>query len=416
MTTQGGTDLGHGVRVVEGDGNGVVVLSEALDLGWRPREGARPGSAVVWRETGFQVASMEPWRRGARWILEPWSDHDVMRVVLPLDEASVRAAAERAARDRAEQRLRPVMWLLMPVLGFAAASWQRRWRDEWGFPAAKATVASGLGETLFGAMCGLELMASMAAGSSVFPWLPRPLVVVGFAFFVEGLIRLKLVAADSEPVGSALGSVLLAFSPDRPAPPPPSDRPEVSMRDPEGEQIEVVTATQRHDLESPGVLPYRGRSYRLSRTDRLGDRWVYRFSLIPSDDEAPRLRLMPTTSKPVERTGRDSPGLIRTVLLTVVTTMAPARHQRLWADEIDMNPLWLTVIGGSAELVGGLVNLRSLPAGDPTALLLNLFLAGEGALRLVTVLGRKRLLGSVLGWPLTPVLDRVLARGTAADR
>lgn len=54
--------------------------------------------------------------------------------------------------------------------------------------------------------------------------------------------------------------------------------------------------------------------------------------------------------------------------------------------------------------------------GDPTALLLDLDLTGEGALRLGTVLGRKRLLGSVLGWPLTPVLDRVLARGTAADR
>ena len=77
-----------------------------------------------------------PWRNGARWTLEPWNDHDVMRVVLPLDETSVQAAAERARRDRAEQRLRPVMWLLMPVLGLAAASWQRRWRDEWGFPAA----------------------------------------------------------------------------------------------------------------------------------------------------------------------------------------------------------------------------------------------------------------------------------------
>ena len=76
----------------------------------------------------------------------------------------------------------------------------------------------------------------------------------------------------------------------------------------------------------------------------------------------------------------------------------------------------MTVIGGSAELVGGLVNLRSLPEGDPTATLLNLFLTAEGALRLATVLGWKRLLGSALGWPMTPVLDRVLGTGPASER
>ncbi|MGD8440873.1 MAG: hypothetical protein PVG53_10075 [Holophagae bacterium] len=408
MTSQSGDDLGHGVRVIPSERGGVVVLSDALELGWRPRSTDRRGSAVIWRGEGFEVASVEPWRRGARWTLEPWDGHDVMRVTLPLDPDSVAAAADRADRERAADRLRPYLWLLIPVLGFAAASWQKRWRQEWGYPAGLATVMTALGETVLGAACAIELMASIGSGASIFPWLPRPLVGVGVLLFAEGLFRLALFAADSEPVGSAAGVVVGALTPRRPAAPPPLEVPTVRVVEPNGDRIELVSPIQRRDLEADGVLPYHGRSYLLSRTGRLGESWVYNFERTAADAADRRLRLVPPRSRSIEPRRRSSPGVVRTVLLTVVTTLAPRRFQERWADEVGMNPVWLTVIGASAEVVGGLVNLRTVPAGDVLSVMLNLFFVGEGVTRLYSVAVRKEVMGSVLGWVLTPVLERAV--------
>ena len=57
-------------------------------------------------------------------------------------------------------------------------------------------------------------------------------------------------------------------------------------------------------------------------------------------------------------------------------------------------------------------------AGDALTVLLNLFFIGEGVTRLYSVAVRKELLGSVLGWTLTPLLERALAsnRGEIAVR
>lgn len=73
MTSTTGRDLGHGVRVMAGEGSRLVVQSAAFDLGWRARDGGAPGSAVTWDGSVFEVTGREPWRRGCRWTLEPWT-------------------------------------------------------------------------------------------------------------------------------------------------------------------------------------------------------------------------------------------------------------------------------------------------------------------------------------------------------
>ncbi len=142
MTSTTGRDLGHGVRVMVGDGRRLVVQSSSFDLGWRARVGGVSGSVVMWEGSGFEVVDCEPWRRGARWTLQPWAGEEVMRVVMPLDEGTVGSAADAARSSARAAQMRPWLWLLSPFLGFAPAAWQRRWRDTWDFPATLATWLS----------------------------------------------------------------------------------------------------------------------------------------------------------------------------------------------------------------------------------------------------------------------------------
>jgi hypothetical protein len=65
-------------------------------------------------------------------------------------------------------------------------------------------------------------------------------------------------------------------------------------------------------------------------------------------------------------------------------------------------------LGAGAELVGGIVNLQSdLGSTHQLLILLDLFLVGEGLLRLGSAfLGRP--MGSVFGWILRPLYRRHL--------
>ncbi|MCU0302713.1 MAG: hypothetical protein MUC56_01465 [Thermoanaerobaculales bacterium] len=410
MTSTAGRDLGHGVRVLPGEGGGLVVLSESTDLGWRPREPARAGSAVTWREAVFEVVRREPWRRGARWSLEPWPDSEVMRVVAPLDEATVAAAAEAGRREARATRLRPGAWLAAPLLGFATASWQRRWRDDWGFPAVAATSSSAVLEILLGAVCMIELISSFGAGRSLFEWIPRPLVFFGLVLFVEGAVRLAQVFADAEPVGTLIGLLVSLAVPRRPdeAPPPPG--PAVETLDHSAGQLELRSPIVRRDWEGPGLLPYRGELWALSSARQLGDVWIYAFARVepPPGDPAPLLRLRPAPPRAEVPARRDAPGPVRSVLLSIACTLAPARHQVRWAWWTGVRATGFTLFGATVELAGGLVNLSSGQEGGGVALLTNLAVVVEGAVRLGWVVLRGEPLGSLLGLALGPLLDRVL--------
>ena len=410
MASTIGRDLGSGVRAVPGDGDGLVVLSESVDFGWRPREVGRPGSVVMIDGDSYEVVEHQPWRRGGRWILEPWVGEDVMRVIFTLDEASVAAVAGAARTSDTAARLRPWMVGLAPLLGFAAASWQRRWRNAWGFPAATATWTSAVLEMLVGAVGVFELVASAAGGVSVFPWIPRPLTFFGLYLFVEGIARLAQVFADSEPVGTLFGLAVTVFERSKEPAAQPVQAPDVRLHDRESGSLELASPIQRRDWEEPGLLPFRGETYAMEGLRQLGESWVYVFSKVEVTDDwdGRRLRLAPPRTQPEERSFADAPGLAKTVVLTIACTLAPGRFQERWGWQIGVRAIWFTVIGAGVELIGGLSNLGSGGGSQPMGLMLNLFFVVEAVARLTWVVLRGRPLGSLIGWPLSPVLDRVL--------
>jgi len=350
-----------------GAGDGIVVLSTDFDLGWRSRSDGGPGSAVVIEDSSYEVVAREPLRRGARWTLEPWAGEAVMRVVLPLDEATVKTGAEAARMATRSAGLRPTL-LLSPLLGFAASSWQRRWRDEWGFPATLATWLSAILEMVLGAVCVMELIASAGGGMSVFTWIPRPLVYFGLVLFVEGLVRLAQVASDSEPVGTLLGLVVLAFERREVPAPEPISAPEVQGFDEDEGTLELLSPILRRDWEGPGLLSYRGERFALDSVKKLGESWVYVFRRVEAADggSGPPLRLLPPRSRMEGRSFTDQP------------------------------------------LIGGWSNLSAGTGAALLTVVLNLFFVFEAVVRFGSVTFRGQPLGSLLGLPLIPVLDRYL--------
>ena len=91
------------------------------------------------------------------------------------------------------------------------------------------------------------------------------------------------------------------------------------------------------------------------------------------------------------------------MMVTAAVTLGPGSDQQRWAEELGTRAVWFTVIGGAAELVGGIVNLqKELDTAMSWLILLNIFLVGEGLLRLGSALvGRP--MGSVFGWALRPL-------------
>lgn len=410
MTLESGRDLGHGVRVVPGDGGEVIVVSETVDLGWRPRADGRPGSAVTVDGEGFEVVARQSWGRSARWILRQWSSEDVMRVVSPLDESAVAAAAADALAQARTKQLRPAFWMLAPILGFAVASWQRKWRDEWGYPASTATWMSAIVEMLLGAACMVELIASAGAGVSIFPWIPRPVVFFGLYLFGEGFVRLAMVSSDSEPVGSFIGAAVSVVERRREPARPPLPGPKIERFDEDAGALELRSPVVRRDWEEPGLLPFRGAAFVLDGTRRLGEAWIYTFRRVElkDDEEQPRLRLPPPpprTAAPVQREGR---GVMVTVFLSIVCTIAPARFQERWAWYAGVRVLGFTIFGAVVELLGGLIGLGSEGSQGVAGVLVNFFFVGEAVVRLRWVVVERQPMGSVLGLVLAPLLEKLL--------
>jgi hypothetical protein len=168
----------------------------------------------------------------------------------------------------------------------------------------------------------------------------------------------------------------------------------------------------RPDWHGGAVLPFRGKAYRLERTDREGRAWVYRF--VGSDGAAPgqtellRLRPPAAAPPPAPEAAERPPSIVATALVTAAVTLGPRADQEFWANHLRLRPLWLTVAGAGAELLGGIVNLREdLQSGAPLLIVFGFFLVGEGLLRLGSA-ATGRPMGSVFGWVLRPLYRRFL--------
>jgi len=407
MTNEHGEDLGHGVYVSPGIDGELTVTSPRLDLGWRAAHGQVPGTAVLWGERSYEVAGRAEAGRGDRWTLRRWDEAAAMRSVFKLERESILEIADQAAAEIRGARTRMSTTLMLPVLGLAPARLQKKWTDDWGLNSERATQISAICEIMFGAV-GIIQVAASAFGGEAF--IPSWLAYLGVVLFASGCVRLAMVAADGEPVGSFLGLVLLPMAP-RPTPAAPEVAPAVRSFGDDPESLVLVSPVHRRDWDRDGVLPFRGTFFRLDRTENEGRSWVYSFTRAGVDDGNDRvLRLAPPASSPLQPPAADSaaPSFFRTMLITAAVTLGPALDQERWSTELGIRALWLTIVGAGAELVGGISNLQhDLGSTHQLLVVFDFFLVGEGLLRLGSVfIGRP--MGSIFGWVLRPLYRRHL--------
>jgi hypothetical protein len=407
MDSEHGENLGHGVFVSPSTGDELIVSSQHHDLGWRAAEGKAPGAAVMWRGQPFEVMDRFESGQGERWVLRRWDEATAMRGVFKLDAENIHEIAERLVAEERGRRIRRSTLLLLPFFGLAPARLQKHWAEEWGFNSERATQLSAIFEMLVGAL-GIIQIAAAAFGGDYF--MPLVLAFPGPFLFAFGAARLALVFADGEPVGSPVGLPLLLLAP---KPNPPSDRPTPVVRsyDETNGMLELVSPILRRDWDRDGTLRFRGHLYRLRKTGQEGRDWVYRFDRCAGDETDGReLRLAPPPEAPYvpRHAESESPSIVRTALVTVGVTLGPRSDQELWGDYLGVHPMWLTLMGATAELLGGVVNLGNDLGPEASLLvLLDFFLVAEGLLRIGSAL-TGRPVGSVFGWVLRPLYRRWL--------
>jgi hypothetical protein len=402
MTHEHGEDFGHGVYASPGPDGELTVTSPRLDLGWHAAKGQVPGTAVLWREHSYEVVGGAKVGRGARWTLQRWDRASAMRGVFKLEREAVRVIADQAAAEARGVRTRKSTVLLLPLLGLAPAGLQKHWADKWGLNAERATQISAICEMLVGSVGIIQVAASAFGGDTL---LPTWLACFGVVLFASGFVRLALVAADGEPVGSVLGLALLPLTP-KTIPVAPETSPSVRSFAENAETLVLESPVHRRDWDRDGILPFRGGIFRLERAEHEGRTWVYFFARVDLDEGNKRvLRLAPppSSSPPSAAVGSVPPSFLRTMLVSAAVTLGPASDQLRWSAELGIRALWLTVMGAGAELVGGISNLQhDAPTAQPYLVLLDCFLIGEGLLRLdSSFFGRP--MGSVFGWVLRPL-------------
>jgi len=111
-------DLGHGVKVEDGLGEGPTVTSTEVGLGWRPTAGQFVGTAVNWQDRLFEVRSVIRDTDGERWQLVPWPKGEVARNIDHLDITRIEKLVAEAAVVKNSRSIRLVLVLLSPVVSF----------------------------------------------------------------------------------------------------------------------------------------------------------------------------------------------------------------------------------------------------------------------------------------------------------
>jgi hypothetical protein len=329
-------DLGHGVSIEPRGDDGWRVSSRRLKLPWTRRVGTHPGSAVVWLGEAYEVVAKEVSGSGQGWILQPWSDPEVMRAVFQLDTAWIDAHAATDESHRRGRVLRLMSFPVAPLLALAPARFQRRWRDSWGFPASMATFVSAVLELAAGSVGLVQLLALTFGADWFLPGLCRVFAVIGPVLSADAIVRLSAVAAQAEPVGSILGLPLVLLD-------------------------------------------------RAKRRAELSDRG-------------------------------HPPTIVRTTIVTAVMCIAPRTYQERWARHLGVRPVWFTLLGAGAELVGGWINLEqgATDGGFPT-LTVNLYFLVEAVARFALLMSTGRPVGSVLGWIVRPLLARMVPPGQNSE-
>ncbi len=390
-------DLGHDVRVEERQDR-LVLSSVSVDLGLHPPQGRVPGTAVDWHGRIWHVAEGGWEETGGTWVLLPWPEGRVARRVLILDRIAVSEQAEEEARQRREESLRWTALPFLPLLGLAPESYQLRWKNEWGFPAVRATWLSALLQLVIGAVGLLEAYVLGFARDSILPPGLEWLAVVGPLLFVEALVRMVLVAARDEPVSSAEGLPLLWLPKSRSEQEEGPRQPEILRWDPQAAVLELAVPVRRPDWEGDGFLRYQDVPLRLENLRSIGTGFLYRFVRAADETEACELRLRSPRPREDASPPKGDVSIPRLAVGTALMCFAPAEHQVVWTVRHGLPRTLLTWVGGSLELLGGMRALGGDLAADTAWVILDVVLLIEGIIRLVAAV-RGRALGSVFGRP-----------------
>lgn len=401
------SDLGHGVRLRSGPAGRLIVVSDRLAMGWSVPRGRVTGTAVSVDDVVYQVTRLDVLPKGERWELTVWPDGEAARSFVTLDRSWVEARAAETAEARDDSRRRMVATPWMVLLGMLPGDVQRRWDAEWGFPAWRATRLSIWFELVVGAILVIQVVR-FAAGDDM--WLPLPVALVGPVLVLEGVVRLVVSSTATRPLGSLLG---LPFGPllARKSGRTPPVLPAVRRVDPVSGVLELVSPELRRDWENGGRLPFRGDWYRLREIRQEGRDWVYAFGReastdAPTDDT---LRLRPAPPRSGVAAPRPSLNVLETTLVTAAVCFAPADQQRRWGARFGSQPVWFTLAGAGAEVVGSLINLAARTAtAAPLMVAVDAAVLLDGLGRLVLAAVWRAPVGSIVGSIVAPLIERRL--------
>jgi hypothetical protein len=187
--------------------------------------------------------------------------------------------------------------------------------------------------------------------------------------------------------------------------------PFVTAFEPATGRLDLGSPTLRADWHDGGVLEFRSQRYRFVALVSHAAPWVYRFEALPSAvaQDLPRLRLTPPQPPAPAPPQTERISILGDALKMTAFAFAPGPSQREWELAHHLPPLALTLASAGLELAGGVSNLAREGPRDIAFALLDLFLIGEGALRLALVALRREPCGSVFGLPLRGLYRRWLA-------
>lgn len=201
----------HGTDRVRRAGGERLVLASRLSKGWVPRvektltTAQFPGTAVLWEEQYFEVVDARALPQGGiEYVLEPWLEHHVMRVVESYDDASEAARIAEHRAHLAREKGRKTANLLALFTGHLPAIVQNDIAENYGILAARVTFVSILGEWTF--VGGLVFWIVSYYMRQQPP--PAILIVVIWFFAAESTVRFLVNYTQGRPVGSTIGLVL----------------------------------------------------------------------------------------------------------------------------------------------------------------------------------------------------------------
>jgi hypothetical protein len=185
-----------------------IVLASRLSKGWVPRAEKTlttaqfPGTAILWEEQYFEVVDARALPQGGvEYVLEPWREHHVMRVVEAYDEPSETARQAEHRAHLARETGRKTANLLALFTGHLPAVVQNRMAEELGLLPVRLTVMSILSSYAL-VVAGILWMVNAKMHRAT----PPLALVLATAFLgVETTARFLVAWTQNRPIGSSIG-------------------------------------------------------------------------------------------------------------------------------------------------------------------------------------------------------------------